>query len=210
MKGMETALAALLRSSRRLWICRAVFGLFIIVVIVTDSADIIRNTSDIDVFLHASEQILVGQDIYATSISEHRRFYVYLPLLAVLLIPLAGLLQEFVIVCWITFDVILLGWVIHAFYKWINGNSLFDLKRETRWTLYVVVLALCLDTVLFHLRHGQTNVQVLALAVLAAGFAAKKKELAAGLILGIAAVIKIIVFPIAAFLIFQRGARVAL
>lgn len=208
MKKINGGIDRLFGNPKLMRACRAAFFISIIVVIVADCMEIIKNTRDIDVYLNAARQIRGGQDIYAAPVSEHRLYYVYLPLFAVLLTPLTLIPREIAIVFWTISSVILIGWIIYAFYELITGESLSETNVKTRWTIIFFSLALSLDSILPHLKHGQTNILITALAILAIRVIERRKSAAGGVIFGIAAVIKIIVFPGIAWFFFQRKFKV--
>src|ERR687891_471993 len=90
-------------------------------------------TGDIESYLHAAKSILAGQDIYATPsrpLEQGGLYYLYPPLLAVLFIPLALLPVPAAIVLWSVLNVLLLAWIVRAFYEGMAGSPLSALKFD--------------------------------------------------------------------------------
>ncbi len=148
-----------------------------------------------------------GNDLYAAPTPDGQ-FYIYLPLFAVLLTPLASIPRALAIVLWTALNVALLRWTIYAFYEAMTGISLSQRDVRTRWTLCFFTLILSLDFVLNNLRNGQANILVLALSVLALKISGRKMDFAGGMILGISTVIKVLGVPLAAWLFFRRKAKI--
>src|SRR5687768_8794683 len=111
-------------------------------------------TGDMESYLNAAQSILSGQDIYATPsrpLEQGGLYYIYPPLLAVLFIPLALLMVPVAIVLWSVLNVLLLAWIVNAFYEAMTGSSLSELQLVERWTIIFFALLPPSRFILHHL-----------------------------------------------------------
>src|SRR5205085_12638332 len=90
----------------------------------------------------------------------------YPPFFAFLNIPLTLLPAWSVTVLWAVASVALLGWSMAIFYGGMMGRPFFSLPAKTRWVVCFFSTLLTARFIILHLRFGQSNVFVLALAVL--------------------------------------------
>src|SRR5215203_2540178 len=106
---------------------RAVVIIAAAAVITIASLKMIRSQyakGDFEAFLYAARSIAAGTDIYATPsrpVTEGGVYYLYLPLLAVLLLPLTLLPVEASIVIWTTLNALLVWWIVRTFLSMISG-----------------------------------------------------------------------------------------
>jgi hypothetical protein len=170
---------------------------------------ILRRDGDPELFVNAARLLLRGQDIYATP-SAHGNFYYYPPFFAFLNIPLTILPAWTVTVLWALASVALLGWSMAAFYGGMNGRTFFSLPAKTRWAVCFFSTLLTARFIILHLRFGQTNIFVLALAVLGLTWVAKGRRVSAGAALALSMVLKLTTLPFGFWFLARRSGRVLL
>ncbi len=181
-----------------------------LVIVISCSKQLRRQDSrgDVEVFQHAARLVLSGDDIYNVPTARGRLFYLYLPLLAVLMTPLAGLSIAPLIYLWAIFNIFLVGWIILTFYKTIAGASFFALPLKSRWFVGFFSLLLSIRAVLYHIDLAQANILILAVAVFGLKLLTKKRETSAGAAVGISIVLKIITLPLAILFAARRDWRI--
>lgn len=165
---------------------------------------------DLEAYFHASNQIVNQQDIYLTpsrDVSQGGVFYLYLPLLAILLIPLTFLPIEANIILWTFVNTLLIFYVVKTFYEMMSGKSFFGLQTKSRWILSFFPILLTSPFILHHLAYGQANILVMALMIFGLSLLSKRRQLSGGFIIGLAMVIKIIGAPIVVWLVVKRFYR---
>ncbi|MCY7348740.1 MAG: DUF2029 domain-containing protein [Pyrinomonadaceae bacterium] len=82
--------------------------------------------------------IVKHQNIYLTPTREVAHgglFYLYLPLLAILIVPLTFLPIEASILIWNFLSALLIFWTVKSFYETISGGSFSALPVKSRWIL---------------------------------------------------------------------------
>lgn len=159
------------------------------------------------VFVHAARLMLSGQDMI--NVPNHfGLYYVYPPFFAFLNIPLVFLPIEAVIVLWTIASVILLGWSVAAFYGGMMGRPFFSLPQKTRWVVCSVTLLLTSRFIFFHLQGGQSNIFVLALAILGLVLLSRKQKLRSGVALGLSMVVKITTLPFVFWFLARQSGKV--
>lgn len=168
-----------------------------------------RRDSDPELFVQAARLLLHGQDIYSMP-SQHGSFFYYPPFFAFLNIPLILLPMEMVIVLWALATVGLLGWSMTAFYSGMTGQPYFSLPVKTRWVVCFFSTLLTARFTVLHLRFGQSNIFVLALAVLGLTWLTRKQPVRAGIAIGLSIVMKLITLPFGFWFLARRGDRVLL
>ena len=168
-----------------------------IAIIVVASLKMIRSPyakGDFEAFLHAARSIAAGADIYAEPsrpLAEGGVYYLYLPLLAILLLPMAILPVEASILIWTVLNALLVWWIVRTFLSLISFRAPSDLS----WTLMLLPVLFTSRYLLHHLYYGQANILVTAMLVLGLKLATRERRLAGGIFVGLAAVIKIVAAP---------------
>jgi hypothetical protein len=161
---------------------------------------------DLYVILNASHNLLAGTDIYATPASSGA-YYLYLPLIAFLFIPLALLPQAAAGVAWTVLCIALIALSLHESLKLIAGDAYRELLPFARWTLHLVPVIFCADAMSSEIGNAQVNCLILATAVLGLKLIRSRRESTAGAILGFAAVAKVFTAPLVIYELFQRRLR---
>ena len=167
-------------------------------------------TGDMESYLHAARSILAGQDIYATPsrpVEAGGLYYIYPPLLAVLFIPLALLPVPVSIVLWTVLNVLLLAWIVRAFYEAMTGSSLSALKFNERWMIVFFALLPPSRFILYHLFYGPANILMMALAVLGLKQLKAGKSLRGSLAVGLSSAIKVMTFPFAFWFLLKQNLK---
>ncbi|HEX3559737.1 MAG TPA: glycosyltransferase family 87 protein [Pyrinomonadaceae bacterium] len=170
---------------------------------------ILRRDGDPEVFVLAARLLLRGQDIYLTP-TPHGRYYYYPPFFACLNIPLTYLPVGAVIVLWALASVGLLGWSMAAFYSGMTGRTFFSLPSKTRWAVCLFSIILSARFIILHLRFGQSNIFVLALAVLGLTWLTRKQRVRGGAALALSIVLKLTTLPFGFWFAARRSGRVLL
>jgi hypothetical protein len=195
---------------RRLTLYRLLAAAAVAIVVVTCCVQqIVRRDGDPELFVHGARLLLRGQDIY-TIPSQHGNFYYYPPFFAALNIPLIFLPAWLVTVLWTLASVGLLGWSVAAFYGGMTGRPFFSLPAKTRWAVCFFSLLLTARFIILHLRFGQTNIFVLALAVLGLVWLKRGRRVRAGVAIGLSVAVKLITLPFGFWFLARRGGRVLL
>lgn len=197
--------------SRRLGIVRGVFFILVIYVVVSSCSKMIRSPfvkGDLSVYVFAAQQVVENRDIYLTRQSElGSGYYLYLPLLAILFVPLTYLHADIVVVIWCLLSTILVLYCIKTFYEGMSGHSFFSLPAARRWALVLVVLLGTARPILHHLAYGQVNILVLGLILTGLRWGDQKRPIAQGFATGVALVIKLIAAPTAFWQFFRDDHR---
>jgi hypothetical protein len=161
------------------------------------SIGLVRRMSDLTVFIRAGWAVRTGADIYQVSDERNGWYYVYPPLFAIFMAPLAeappggdqsGLIDyPYSVAIWYFFSIGVLFWGVHhlasAVQKTSDDPNVRNQPDGCRrwWALRAWPVFACLIPIGATLSHGQTN--LLILAMLCAMFAAvlQKKSFVAGL-----------------------------
>ena len=136
------------------------------------SAKLIRAPfahGDFGVYLNAAHLLVAGQNIYATPthpVEQGGLFYIYPPLLALLLVPLTYIPVNVSIVLWTAFNVYLVAWAVPAAYQIVSGESFSALPARTRWAVGFFSIFLAARFILQHLDRGEANILEMALVLL--------------------------------------------
>jgi hypothetical protein len=166
----------------------------------------ITRELDVYVVLNASRQMLAGADIY-TAPAANGAFYLYLPLLAFLFIPLALLPQTVAGLIWTLVCVALIAWSLHATIKLIAGDAYSKISTFERWAIHLVPVILCGDAISSEIGNAQVNCLILAAAIFALRLSNRRRDLLAGSMLGFATIAKIFAAPLLLYELFQRRFR---
>jgi hypothetical protein len=180
-----------------------------ITVVVCCAQQIRRRDGDPELFVNAARLLLHGQDIYTTT-SPHGNYYYYPPFFAFLNAVLIPVPAPVVTVLWTLATVGLLGWSVAAFYGDMNGRPFCSLPVKTRWVVCFFSTLLAARFIILHLRFGQTNVFVLALAVLGLRWLAAGRSVRAGLAIAFSIVVKLTTLPFGFWFLARRGWKVLL
>lgn len=197
----------------RVFLLRWLTFVIVFLIVIHASVKIIKSPlakGDFEAFFHAAKQIVNQQDIYLTpsrDVSQGGLFYLYLPLLAILLIPFTFLPIKATIVLWNFLSAILIFYVVKTFYEMMSGKFFFDLPTKSRWIMAFFPILLTSSFVLHHLAYGQANILVMALAILGLSLSTKRCKVTGGFVIGLAVVIKIIAAPVVIWLIVKRFYR---
>jgi len=170
---------------------------------------ILRRDGDPELFVHAARLLLQGQDIYIIP-NHHGSYYYYPPFFAFLNIPLIFLPTGLVAALWTLASVGLLGWSMAAFYSGMTERPFFSLPAKTRWVVCFFSTLLAARFILLHLRFGQTNIFVLALAVLGLMWLTRKQRVCAGVAIALSVVVKLTTLPFGFWFLARRSGRVLL
>lgn len=173
-----------------------------VAVITVASVKMIRSPyakGDFEAFLHAAKSIAAGADIYAEPsrpLTEGGVYYLYLPLLAILLLSLTSLPVEASIVVWTALNVFLVWWIVRTFSSIISGNHPGDLP----WAVMLLPVVFTGRYLLHHFYYGQANILVIACLILGLVLVDRKQGLSGGIFFGLAPVIKVVAAPFAVWL----------
>ncbi len=164
---------------------------------------------DMEAYLHAARLILAGQDIYATPsrpLDMGGLYYIYPPALAVLFIPFTLVPVKVAIVAWTIINVALLGWVIKALHEAMTGIPWSELPSSDRWIIIFFSLLPPSRFVLHHLFYGQSNILIMALAVLGLT-QVRRNSFSGGIACGLSIAIKTLTFPFGFWLVLRKNLR---
>lgn len=183
------------------WLIRLLLLAIVVLVIVNTSQKMIKSQfakGDMEAYVHAANLILKSENIYATpsrDMAQGGAYYLYLPLLAILFVPLALLPQNVGIVLWTTLNALLIFWIVKTFYETISGERFWNLSLVQQWFIGFFPILFTLRFILHHLSYGQANIIVLACLVAGLKQLKNKQNITGGFSIGIALVLKIIAVP---------------
>ncbi|HTL47834.1 MAG TPA: glycosyltransferase family 87 protein [Verrucomicrobiae bacterium] len=142
-----------------------------------------HKRTDFTVFLKAAEAASQRRDIYDAK-TERQWNYVYLPLLAVLLIPFTGFPLKFTILGW---------YAISAAALWASFLLAMGLFRDRRqgFSAALAATVLCLPSILATLTRGQMGVLNLFFALAVYALYEKKQDFWAGVLLALGVTLKL-------------------
>ncbi|MGH8744437.1 MAG: glycosyltransferase family 87 protein, partial [Burkholderiales bacterium] len=192
---------------------RVLAAIAVLVIIYLASAKLIKNPVakvDLEVYLHAANLLLAGNNPYLTSIPAGVYYYLYPPLFAFLFIPFTFIPINAVVVLWCVLNVLLIGWIIKTFYELASGTPFFEVPVKTRWVICFFSLLPTARFIFSHLSYGQSNLVMLALALLGLVYWAKQKPLAGGAAIGMSIAVKVISLPLAVWFLAKCNLRVTL
>lgn len=192
---------------------RVLAAIAVLVVIYLASAKLIRNPvakPDLETYLHAASLILGGNNPYLTPIPAGAFFYVYPPLFAVLFIPFTFIPINIDVVLWCVLNVLLIGWSMKTFYELINGTSFFEIPAQTRWAVCFFALLPTFKFIFNHLSFGQSDIVILALAVLGLAYWARNRQVTGGVAIGFSIVTKVIPLPLAIWFAAKGNVRITM
>jgi hypothetical protein len=158
------------------------------------------NSADFKQDYYAAQKLLSGQSIY----SDQSHGNNHPPFVAVLITPFAFLSYKNAIILWSIISVIL-----YCLIGWIVVNELnIDLSIE--WKLIITGLALCWYQFHAHIALGQLSILISFLMIGAWVLMRQNKEIAAGVLIGLAISIKLFPGLILIYLVIKQRWRCAL
>ncbi|CAN5410779.1 hypothetical protein BH18ACI3_BH18ACI3_15010 [soil metagenome] len=188
--------------------------ILVLLVLFISSKKLISDPSpakgDLGVYLHAARQMFAGENIYSTPThpeSEGGLYYIYPPLFAALFIPFTFLHVDVTIVIWCLLNLVLIGWILKAFFEFVADSPFFDLPVKTRWIIGFFPILLSSRFILHHLDRGQANILEMALVVLAIKLCMNRNPLSAGAVIGASVVIKLITLPFTFLFLLERNKK---
>jgi hypothetical protein len=184
-------------------------ALILVAVCICSVQQIWRRDGDPYLFLDAARRFMHGQDLYLLT-GPHGNYYYYPPFFAFLSIPLTAIPETMVVVLWALASVCLLGWSMVAFYGGMTGQRFFSLPARTRWVVFFISTLLTARFTILHLRFGQTNILVLALAVLGLSWFTRKHDVHAGVAIGLSIAVKLTTLPFVFWFLARRSGKVML
>lgn len=141
-----------------------------------------KSRGDLTVYLRAAEAIQQNENIYAVE-NERHWHYVYLPLLAILMLPFLGLPLWLASLFWYLISLAALGgtvWGLRSFFK----------NREHLFWIVLTCFVFALPPILNTFTRGQLGILSLFLTLLTLILDQNGKRFTAGFILGFAIVLK--------------------
>lgn len=182
-----------------------------VAIVAISSGKQLRRTNtrgDVEVYVHGARLALAGEDLYAVPEPRGNQYYLYLPLFALVAIPLALVPIQVTVVFWTAFSVALAAWIVAAFYRAMTGESFFALPERGRWAIGFFSILLTLRALLYHFDLGQANLLVIAIAVAGLVQLRSGRPFVAGLALGLAPALKTVALPLWIPFAVQRRWRV--
>ena len=166
---------------------------------------------DFGVYLHAARLMVAGENIYTTPthpVENGGLFYIYPPLLAMLLVPLTYIPDNVSIVLWCLLNVFLVAWAIPAAYEIVSGSSFSALPVRTRWAIGFFSLLLTARFILQHLDRGEANILEMALLLLGIKLArSDRRSVLGGAVIGVSMALKVITAPFTLWYALQKNVK---
>ncbi|HLL63854.1 MAG TPA: glycosyltransferase 87 family protein [Propionibacteriaceae bacterium] len=160
------------------------------------------STIDLEVYIYAVKDMLAGRDIYATVTPGWRLYFIYPPIAAILMVPLA--IGPYVI--W------QLVWTAALVAAQQSVLRRCGAPRGWKLALLGIAVVLAVEPIRTTLGYGQVNTLLMALVVadLLPDAAGERRRIPQGTLIGLAAAIKLTpaLFVVFAFLIGQRRTAV--
>jgi alpha-1,2-mannosyltransferase len=160
------------------------------------------STIDLQVYVYAVKDMLAGRDIFATTTPFWRLYFIYPPIAAILMTPLA-------IGPYVFWQVVWTGGLV-----WAQQSVLKRCGAPRGWKLGLLGIAvvLAVEPVRTTLGYGQVNTMLMALIVfdLLPDRPRQRRRIPQGILIGLAAAIKLTpaLFVIFMFLIGKRRAAI--
>lgn len=206
------------RERRGLWLLLAVIVAFGAIVEMR-SAFLVQRRTDLEVYLRAAWAVRTGADIYAIS-DQHDWHYLYPPLFAILMVPLADApagaartaMLPFAasVAIWYALNLLFLAAAVHLLAGAVEETALARAApRWCRrwWQLRVFPILACLPAIGSTLGRSEVNLLILLLLCAAAAAAMRGRGLRAGLWLAFAISIKVIPALLLAYPLWRRNFR---
>ena len=160
------------------------------------------STIDLEVYIYAVKDLLAGRDIYATVTPGWRLYFIYPPIAAILMVPLAIGPYVFWQLVWTAGLVVAQQSVLRR----------CGVPRGWKLALVGVAVVLAVEPIRTTLGYGQVNTMLMALVVadLLPDAPGERRRIPRGTLIGLAAAIKLTpaLFVVFAFLIGQRRTAV--
>lgn len=197
----------------KLKLLKIFLGLIIIAVVFISANKQIKSQpsrGDIDIYLHASSLFLRSENVYETPNRNGSDYYVYPPLLAILLMPFLLIPIEAVIFIWCVFNVGLIYLLLRMLYEAITGESFSALPEKSRLILIFVPVLLDVRFILHHLDYGQANILSYTIAVFGLWLISRNKAFSGGAAIGVSMVTKLLTLPFGIWFMAKRNFRAVL
>jgi hypothetical protein len=180
---------------------------------VNDSLDHARGTGtvggiDFKAYYIAADMLRKGKDFYdveqqeleveARGLPPNESFYIYPPLLAILFVPLTTLPIHTAAQLWFFLNLVLYGVSLVVLWRALKLGQMSK-NLPLLWTL-----AFLFPPALFTLYKGQVNIVILLLLVVTYWLCTRGSERASGLVLGVAAMIKVIPICLLPYLAWRK------
>lgn len=160
------------------------------------------STIDLEVYVYAVKDMLAGKDIFATTTPFWNLYFIYPPVAAILMLPLAFGPYVMWQVIW-TAGLILAQWVVLKRCR---------IRRGWLLALAGVVVVLAVEPIRTTLGYGQVNTMLMALVVadLLPNRPGERRRIPQGTLVGLAAAIKLTpaLFVIFLFLVGRKRAAI--
>lgn len=185
-------------------------GLIIIAVVFISAGKQIRSQpskGDVDIYVNASRLFLSGENAYEIPNRGGVDFYVYPPLLAVLLVPFLLLPIKAIIYFWCVLNIFFIYLMIRLLYSSIAEESFSNLDQKSRLILIFLPVLLDLRFILHHLDYGQANIFSYTFAVLGLWLISRKNSITGGALIGVSMVTKLLTLPLGAWFLAKRSFR---
>ncbi len=162
----------------------------------------ILSGNDINVYIHASRQLVNGSNIYILNPFNN---YLYSPLFAVLLVPLVFVPAGLARAIWLLLNIVMIArlWVIQK--KLITGVLLLSNRYQFYWNIALAVLSFGFLNHNFNL--GQVTILILWLTIEGLFQINKNKKLKGAILIALGINIKIIPLLALVYLFFKIKIR---
>lgn len=160
---------------------------------------------DFEHFYHAARAMMLGQDIYAS----HTRGYIYPPLLAMLLRPLAGFELRPAQLAWAGANLVMVAATMLLSLQIAVKRLGVPRERLTFLGVAAVAIVLGFEPIRQEIEEGQTDT-IVALCLVGALAALDRKPLLAGVLIGLGANIKYQALVVLPYLLIRRRWSAAL
>ncbi|XVJ60552.1 MAG: DUF2029 domain-containing protein [Tepidisphaera sp.] len=154
---------------------------------------------DFEHFYHAARAMMLGQDIYAS----HTRGYIYPPLLAMLLRPLAGFDLRPAQLAWAGVNLLMVAGTVMLSLQIAVKRLGIPREKLTFIGIAAVALILGFEPIRQEIEEGQTDT-IVALCLVGALAALDRKPLLAGVLIGLGANIKYQALVVVPYLLIRR------
>jgi hypothetical protein len=154
---------------------------------------------DFEHFYHAARAMMLGEDIYAS----HTRGYIYPPLLAMLLRPLAGLDLRPAQLAWAGVNLAMVGGTVWLALRVAVTRLEIAADRLTLSAVACVGVLIGFEPLRQEIEEGQTDT-IVALALVGALAALDRRPLLAGVLIGLGANIKYQALVVVPYLLLRR------
>ncbi|MFC1804326.1 glycosyltransferase family 87 protein [Candidatus Omnitrophota bacterium] len=165
-----------------------------------------RNFSDFHIYYVTGRRILNKQDIYIPEDQEHAEFK-YSSLFALFMVPFALFPERAADALWYLLQFSLLFFIFASAKELVCSNSLVGKKLYLFYALSFLVMA---RFIFLNLDLGQPNILMLALLLLGFRYYLRKDDLACGLLIGLAVMVKYTPLLIIPYFLYKKRIRLAL